>query len=128
VAVQVAYAIGVAAPVSLNINTYGTAKVKDKDGYILSDARIAEMLKDQYDMRPGVIVRRFGLKNPIYAPTASYGHFGRDSREDEVEVLYQDKDTVARVIDGKTRYFKTVTFFPWEKDELVPHFRKLFQL
>jgi len=127
-AVQVAYAIGVAAPVSLNINTYGTAKVKDKDGYILSDARIAEMLKDHYDMRPGVIVRRFGLKNPIYGPTARYGHFGRDSFTKEIEVFYQDKDTIAREADGKTRYFKKVTFFPWEQDDLVPHFRKLFQL
>lgn len=67
--IQVAYAIGVAAPVSVNVNTYGTGKVSDE---ILEKA-VTELI----DLRPGAIIQRFKLRRPIYAKTAAYGHFGR---------------------------------------------------
>ena len=69
--VQVAYAIGVAEPVSIFVNSYGTAK----NG--LEDSDIAEKIKEIFDLRPAKIIEKFGLKNPIYLPTATYGHFGR---------------------------------------------------
>ncbi|MFK8057009.1 MAG: methionine adenosyltransferase [Saprospiraceae bacterium] len=69
--VQVAYAIGVAKPVGLFVDTYGTSKVK------LNDGQIAKKVEKIFDMRPSAIVERFGLKNPIFSPTAAYGHFGR---------------------------------------------------
>src|SRR3954464_10445311 len=69
--VQVAYAIGVAKPVSLTVNTYGTSKVKYSDG------QIADKVLKIFDMRPKAIVERFGLKNPIFSETAAYGHMGR---------------------------------------------------
>lgn len=128
VTVQVAYAIGIAAPVSLYINTFGTANVKHEDGSPMTDAEIAELVKMEYDLRPFAIIRRFGLKNPIYKPTAKYGHFGRDAYSEEVEVLYKDEDTRIRVIDGKNHYFKTVEFFAWEKDDYAERFKKLFNL
>ena len=78
--VQVAYAIGVSKPVSLNINTYGTANVS------LSDAEIAKIAYDIFDMTPKAIVDRFGLKNPIFSETAAYGHMGRESYSKEVEL------------------------------------------
>ncbi len=68
--IQVAYAIGVASPVSVNINTYGTSKVSDE---ILEKA-VTELI----DLRPGAIIQKFNLRRPIYAKTAAYGHFGRD--------------------------------------------------
>ena len=67
--VQLAYAIGVAEPVSVYVNSYGTG--------IRPDAEIAAKIRELFDLRPAAIVKRFGLKNPIYAPTAAYGHFGR---------------------------------------------------
>ena len=70
VLVQVAYAIGVAQPVSVNVNSYGTGTV--------SDARLAEIVTETFDLRPAAIIERFALKTPIYRPTAAYGHFGRD--------------------------------------------------
>ena len=80
VLVQVAYAIGVAEPVGIYVNTYGTAHVKMHDG------AIAEKVKKLFDLRPYAIVERFGLKNPIFRPTAAYGHMGRDPYEAEVTV------------------------------------------
>lgn len=70
--VQVAYAIGVSAPVSLAVNTYGKSNVD------LKDAEIAEKIQGIFDMRPKAIVERFGLKNPIFSPSAAYGHMGRE--------------------------------------------------
>ena len=111
VLVQVAYAIGVAKPVGLYINTYGTAKVN------LSDGEISNEIEKIFDMTPYAIVNRFELKNPIYEPTASYGHFGRDSYEKEVEVIVNDKKTT-----------KKVTFFGWEKLDYVDAVKKAFNL
>lgn len=110
VLVQVAYAIGVAKPVGLYVNTYGTSHVA------LSDGEIAEKILAAVDLRPYAIVERFGLKNPIFKPTATYGHFGRDVYE---------KTVTCHGADGKA-YKKKVCFFGWEKLDLVPTFKKLF--
>jgi len=126
VLVQVAYAIGVAQPVGLYINTYNTAKVKDKSGKKLTDGQIAEVINTLFDMRPYAIVKRFGLKNPIFLPTASYGHFGRNPFTEEVEVFYSNKETTTKKVDGKDKFFKKVEFFGWEKLDYVDKIKKAF--
>jgi S-adenosylmethionine synthetase len=68
--VQLAYAIGIAEPVSINVNTYGTGKVDDME--------LANAVDKVFDLTPAGIIERFNLKRPIYAKTAAYGHFGRD--------------------------------------------------
>lgn len=73
VEVQVAYAIGVAHPLSVNVETFGTAKI--------SDEKIASLVDEYFDLRPGAIIRDLGLRQPIYRKTAAYGHFGRDDIE-----------------------------------------------
>ena len=118
--VQVAYAIGVAEPVGLYVNTCGTSHLK------ISDGRIAEILRKNVDLRPYAIVKRFGLRNPIFGPTASYGHFGRKPYTEEVEVFYQDDTTKVKKIGKQEHYFKKVDFFAWEKTDLVPLFKELF--
>ena len=128
VLVQVAYAIGVAEPVGLYVNTYGTAKVKDAKGVVLTDGEIAKRINKIFDMRPYAIVTRFGLKNPIFHPTASYGHFGRDFYTKEVEVYYKDKTTTTRKVAGKDHNFKNVDFFGWEKLDYVDNIKKEFKL
>ncbi len=128
VMIQVAYAIGVAQPVGLYVNTYGTATVKDKKGNILTDGVIAERISKVFDMRPYSIVERFGLKNPIYQPTASYGHFGRDYYTKEVEVFYPVKGVKPSKVNGngKEVYLKKVDFFAWEKLDFVDKVKKEF--
>ena len=111
VLVQVAYAIGVAEPVGLYVNTYGTAHVK------MTDGEIAEKVKKLFDLRPYAIVERFGLKNPIFRPTAAYGHMGRDPYEAEVTVYK----------NGKLQQ-KKVQFFGWEKLDMVDPIKKAFKL
>ncbi len=110
--VQVAYAIGVAEPVGLYVNTYGTAHVG------LSDGEIAARVKRLFDLRPYAIVERFGLKNPIFRPTAAYGHMGRDPYEAEVTVY----DAAGR------KRKKKVQFFGWEKLDMVDAIKKEFKL
>jgi S-adenosylmethionine synthetase len=121
VLVQVAYAIGVAHPVSIAVNTYGTAKVA------LSDAQIAEKVKELFDMRPASIISRLGLTNPIFSPTAAYGHMGRESYKDTVTVSYidkkQDGDTL---IETRRTEQKEVEFFTWEKLDYVDAIKKAF--
>ena len=112
VLVQVAYAIGVAEPVGLYVNTYGTAKVD------LTDGEIAARVKKLFDLRPYAIVERFGLKNPIFRPTAAYGHMGRDPYEDYVAVY----DAAGR------RRRKKVQFFGWEKLDMVDAIERAFAL
>ncbi len=124
--VQVAYAIGIAQPVGVYVNTYGTCKVKTKGGKILSDGDIAKKVAAIFDLRPYAIIERFGLKNPIFEPTASYGHFGRDSYKAEVEVTYNSKETTSRKVNGVTKYFKKVEFFAWEKLDYVAKVKKAF--
>jgi S-adenosylmethionine synthetase len=83
--IQVAYAIGVAHPLSVNVETFGTGKVPDE--------RISELINEHFDLRPGAIIRDLDLRKPIYQKTAAYGHFGRDDieftweRTDKSEVL-----------------------------------------
>jgi S-adenosylmethionine synthetase len=125
--IQVAYAIGIAQPVGLFVNTYGTAKVKDKKGKTLTDGEIAEKINKLFDMRPYSIVQRFGLKNPIFLPTASYGHFGRDPFTQSVDVYYAVKGSKAsKNGNGKDVYQKKVEFFAWEKLDFVDKIRKEF--
>ena len=76
------------------------------------------------DLRPYAIVKRFGLTNPIFEETASYGHFGRQPETRKVEVLYKDKTTF--VENGKT--YKNVEFFGWEKLDMVDAFKKAFSI
>lgn len=107
VLVQVAYAIGKAEPVGLYVNTFGTSKVK------MTDGQIAVKIGKIFKMTPYEIINRFGLKNPIYQTTATYGHFGRTSYEKEVETA-----------KGK----KMVTFYPWEKLDYVDVVKRNFGL
>jgi len=85
VEVQLAYAIGVAHPLSVNVETFGTAKIADE--------KISELINEFFDLRPGAIIRDLGLRKPIYQKTAAYGHFGRDDiefpweRTDKAEAL-----------------------------------------
>ncbi len=115
--VQVAYAIGVAEPVGLYVNTYGTCNVKGDDGNIISDGELAERVKKLFDMRPAAIVKRLNLAYPIFTETAAYGHFGREPEEKEVELLR----------DGKASKEK-VTTFSWEKLDFVDKIREEFGL
>ncbi len=119
VLIQVAYAIGVAEPVGFYVNTYGTGKYPDDI--------IAEKLNKLFDMRPYSIVKRFGLKNPIFGPTASYGHFGRESYKKEVEVFYKDEDTYGSIYENESlKIYKMVEFFTWEKLDYVDKIKEIF--
>ena len=109
--VQVSYAIGVARPVSIFVNTYGTAHVA------MTDGEIARKVDEIFDLRPAAIVERFGLTNPIYEPTAAYGHMGRDPFVKEVELIR----------DGKT-VTRKVQFFGWELLDAVDKCRAAFKL
>ncbi|NJL11712.1 MAG: methionine adenosyltransferase [Microscillaceae bacterium] len=121
--VQVAYAIGVSRPVSLNVNTYGTAKVG------LSDVEIAHKLNEIFDMRPKAIVERLGLKSPIFSATAAYGHMGRESYTQEIDLLpveIIEDENERREIRRKIK--KPVEFFTWEKLDYVEAVKKAFGL
>lgn len=121
--VQVAYAIGVAQPVSLYVNTYKTSRVWI-GGKKLSDGEISKTVSEIFDMRPAAIVSRFGLKNPIFSETASYGHFGRQPETKEVEVYYNG----VGVKEKKGRFFKHVETFGWERLDRVNDLVKAFEL
>lgn len=128
--IQVAYAIGVAEPVGLYVNTYGTAKVKDNKGRILHDGEIAEKISRLFDMRPYSIVKRLGLKNPVFLKTASYGHFGRDPYTADVEVYYEVPGSRPKTVNGngKQVWHKKVDFFTWEKLDYVDKIKKAFKI
>jgi len=128
--IQVAYAIGVAQPVGLYINTFGTAKVKDSKSRVLHDGDIAEKIRKLFDMRPYAIVQRFGLKNPVFLPTASYGHFGKDSYSKNVDVYYEVPGSKGKAVNGNSKkiYQKKVEFFAWEKLDYVDKIKKSFKL
>jgi S-adenosylmethionine synthetase len=113
VLVQVAYAIGVAQPVSLFIDTYGKSKVN------LTDAEIAEKVRKIFDMRPKAIETRLKLRNPIYRETAAYGHMGRTPQ------------TVTKTFTSKylpTPIVKEVELFTWEKLDYVDKIKEAFGL
>ena len=113
VLVQVAYAIGVAEPMNLFINTYGTSKVK------MSDGEMAQKIADSkiFDMRPKAIEDRLKLRNPIYEETAAYGHMGRKPKV--VTKSFSDRS-------GKV-FSKEVELFTWEKTDCVEKLKDLFQ-
>ena len=106
--IELAYAIGVAQPVSIFVDSYGTAK----NG--LDDAYIAEKIGEIFDLRPAAIIRRFGLKNPIYLPTASYGHFGREPYTAKVKLQRDLRDGL-----GRREIEQEIQFFGWEKLDAV---------
>ena len=128
VLVQLAYAIGVADPVGVYINTFGTCKLKNRSGQLSCDGEIAEKVKEIFDLRPFAIIRRLGLKNPIFEKTATYGHFGRTPFTEEVEIYYDGPEVIKKTEDGKTRYFKKVEFFTWEKLDYIDSIRKAFDI
>ncbi len=112
VLVQVSYAIGVAQPMGIYVNTYGTANVDMNDG------EIAKIVSELFDMRPYFIEQRLKLRNPIYSETASYGHMGRKN-----EVVTK----VFRSPEGKEKKVK-VELFTWEKLDYVAKVKKAFKL
>ncbi len=86
--IQVAYAIGVARPLSINVETFGTGKI--------SDERIAKLVDEHFDLRPGAIIRDLDLRRPIYRQTAAYGHFGRD----DIQLPWEDTSRAATLRDA----------------------------
>ena len=112
VLVQVSYAIGVPEPTSINVNTYGTAKVN------LNDGEISKIIEQLFDMRPAAIEARLQLRKPIYAETAAYGHMGRTPRK------------ITKVF--KSRYWDEkkieVELFTWEKLDYVDKVKEAFRL
>lgn len=109
--VQIAYAIGVAEPVSVYVNTYGTAV----NG--LSDVEIANKLREMFDLRPAAIEDRFHLRAPIYFETASYGHVGRTPRK--VVKKFHDHGNPESIV-------REVELFAWEKTDAVPELKAAF--
>ena len=109
--VQLSYAIGIARPLSIYVDTYGTNRLS------ISEGEIAERIGRLFDLRPAAIVRRFGLKNPIYEATAAYGHFGNRPYTRK-EKVWEDGREVEREIE----------FFGWEKLDAVEQIRKEFGL
>ncbi|MDE6334908.1 MAG: methionine adenosyltransferase domain-containing protein, partial [Muribaculaceae bacterium] len=110
--VQVAYAIGVAEPVSLTVNTFGTSKVD------MTDGEISRRVQQLFDMRPHAIESRLKLRAPIYRETATYGHMGRTPR------------TVTKTFKafGEQPVTREVELFTWEKLDMVDAVRKEFGL
>lgn len=107
--IQLSYAIGVARPLSIYIDTYGSSKLD------ISDGKIAEKVESLFDLRPARIISKFGLKNPIFEATASYGHFGNRP--------YKAKELVT--VEG-TQVEKEIEFFTWEKLDAVEKIKKAF--
>lgn len=95
--VQLSYAIGIAKPVSIYVNTYGTSTLT------ISDGEIAQKVGELFDLRPAKIIQKFGLNNPIYLPTAQYGHFGRDPFTRKCELIRNGE-----------KIEKELQFFGWE--------------
>ena len=110
--VQVSYAIGVAKPVGIYINTYNSCKIPG-----LKDSQIAKKINKIYDMRPASIIERLNLKTPIYFETSAYGHMGRTS----------EKKIFKFKVNNKTQKIKVETF-PWEKLDYVKIIKKEFNL
>lgn len=110
--VQVSYAIGVAEPTSINVNTYGTAKVN------LTDGEISKVVERIFDMRPYFIEQRLKLRNPIYSETAAYGHMGRTP------------ETITKTFSAPGGLTKTVTveLFTWEKLDFVEQVKTAFRI
>ncbi|MFA7116283.1 MAG: methionine adenosyltransferase [Bacteroidales bacterium] len=107
--IQLSYAIGIAKPLSIYIDTYRTSKVN------MTDGEIAEKIDKMFDLRPSHIIEKLALKNPIYLPTAAYGHMGRTPYTKKVELIR----------NGKT-ITKELQFFSWELLDSVDMIKKAF--
>lgn len=116
--VQVSYAIGVAQPMGIYVNTYGTAKVKAADGTLLTDGEIAKKVEKIFDMTPYGIETRLKLRNPIYSETAAYGHFGKNN--EVVTKIFKASNGTEKEV--------TVELFTWEKLDFVDAVKKAFSL
>ncbi len=113
--VQLSYAIGVAEPIGIFVDTFGTKHVKESDG------QIAEKIKSIFDLRPGMIEKNLKLRNPIYLETAAYGHMGRQNKVIKKKFL--------RPIDGQVEIKEVeVELFTWEKLDYVNQVKKTFGL
>jgi S-adenosylmethionine synthetase len=112
VLVQVSYAIGVAKPCGLFVETYGTSKVD------MTDGEIAKKIEEIFDMRPYFIEQRLKLRNPIYSETASFGHMGRD---------YEKKTKVFEAPNGEKKTLE-VELFTWENLDYVDRIKAAFNL
>ena len=110
--VQVSYAIGVAKPMGIFLNTFGTSKIS------LSDSELAKVVEEIFDMRPYFIEKRLKLRNPIYTETAAYGHMGRKS------------ETVTKIFNSPNGESKTIVveLFTWEKLDMVDKIKSKIKL
>ena len=115
VLVQLSYAIGIAEPLSIYVDTYGSKRPAALEG--MTDGQIAEHIGKLFDLRPAFIVRRYGLKNPIFEATASYGHFGNRPYKKTVKV-WENGVEVEREIE----------FFGWERLDAVDQIKAEFGL
>ena len=111
--VQLSYAIGIARPVSIYVNTYGTSHINEAD----ADAVIASKINKIFDLRPAAIIARFGLQNPIYEPTASYGHFGKKAYKEKVKLIRDGREIE-----------EEIQFFGWELLDSVSEIKGAFNL
>lgn len=110
--VQVSYAIGVAQPMGIYVNTYGTSNVD------MTDGEIAKKVTEIFDMRPAAIIRRLKLKEPIYSDSAAYGHMGRTPEVKQVTFLGNGGDEIKKVVET----------FTWEKLDYVEQVKDAFKL
>ena len=115
VLVELSYAIGIAQPLSIYVDTYRSPRPAALEG--MTDGEIARRIGKLFDLRPAAIVRRFGLKNPIFEATASYGHFGNRPYTERVKVWENGRETE-----------REIEFFGWEKLDAVELIRKEFGL
>ncbi|MFR9620395.1 MAG: methionine adenosyltransferase [Rikenellaceae bacterium] len=111
VLVQLSYAIGIAQPLSVYVSTYGSNKLS------ISEGEIAQKIEQLFDLRPAAIVKRYGLRNPIFEATAAYGHFGHRP--------YTKSETVC--VDGVAQQ-REIEFFGWERLDEVNQLKEAFGL
>ena len=111
VLVQVAYAIGIAEPISIYVNTFGTKNID------MSDSEISKKISDLFDLKPAAIIERFKLTDPIYTPTASYGHMGRKHQKTSYTLNNSGK-SIEKMVD----------LFPWEKLDYIANIKSLFNI
>ena len=115
VLVQLSYAIGIAEPLSVYVNTYGSKRPAALEG--MTDGEIAERIGKLFDLRPASIVKRFGLKNPIFEATASYGHFGN-----------RPYTKAVKVVENGVEVEREIEFFGWERLDAVEQIKVEFGL
>ena len=115
VLVQLSYAIGIAEPLSVYVNTYGSKRPAVLEG--MTDGEIAERIGKLFDLRPASIVKRFGLKNPIFEATASYGHFGN-----------RPYTKAVKVVENGIEVEREIEFFGWERLDAVEQIKAEFGL